>query len=201
MQSNKSYFLFVLLFVFNFSSYSQKNTNVEIQLQKRKNEIRVDVLKKSLNDRLELNYERFLNTKFSVGISTTFLEGKFVKNDFKNLIATKYINEYQIVPFFRYSFSHKNYQSNWYAEAFSSINGGYYKNLERIEENSIAFYDEVQKKYTNIGLGASIGYKFYIIKRIAVDMHFGAGGQLNNQTNQVPDGITRIGLDVGYRFY
>lgn len=200
MKFNNTYFIFVLLFFFNLFSYSQKNTIEDIQLQNRKNEIRVDVLKKSINDRLELNYERFLNNKFSIGLSTTFLEGKFVKNDFKNLIATKYINEYQIVPFFRYLFSHKNYLSNWYAEAFSSINGGYYKKFERIEENSIAFYDEAQKKYTNIGLGASIGYKFYNIKRIAVDMHFGAGGQLNNQTNQVPDGITRIGIDVGYRF-
>lgn len=190
------YFAFLL---FSLIGNSQTDKSLYIKNLSRKNEIRIDVSKIVENQRLGLSYERFLNKRFSVGISTLFFEDNTRIDDYKNKIRVKSINEYQIIPYTRYSFM-RNYKSNWYGELFYSINGGKYKRFERLTDGTIGYYQESQKRYNDIALGASVGLKIYIKKRFAIDLHFGLAGNIDNAVNETPEVITRFGINFGYRF-
>ena len=190
----KKILLLSILFFTSFA-FSQENDSTQNILLNKKNEVRFNVTKVLISNRLEVSYERFLNKKFSVGLSLLFLEGNI--DDFSPIYyddSTR--NNYQIIPYVRYSFS-KNTRRHWYAEIFSSINSGEYKTIDRLFDGTYGYYGIVEKKYTNVALGSAIGYKFYIKKRFVVDLHFGLAPNLLNQTNEV---ITRIGGNIGYRF-
>lgn len=196
----KKILLLSILFITSLA-FSQQNDSIRNTTLNKKNEIRIDILKLLENSRLHLSYERFLNKKKSVGLSVLLLNGKaaefspFYCNDCDNNTKT---NSYQIIPYVRYSFS-KNVKRFWYGEIFSSLNSGSYKSTDRLFDGTYGYYDKVEKKYTNVALGSSIGYKFYIKKRFVVDLHFGLAPNLLSNTNS-PEVITRIGGNIGYRF-
>ena len=196
----KKIFLLSILFITSFA-FSQKSDVIQNIYLNKKNEVRVNLTKVFISKRLEISYERFLNKKFSTGLSILFLEGNTADfspiycNDCDNYTKT---NNYQFIPYVRYSFS-KNTKRNWYGEIFSSINSGKYKTIDRLFDGTYGYYDKVEKKYTNVALGSSIGYKFYIKKRFVVDLHFGLAPNLLSP-NYGPDVVTRIGGNIGYRF-
>ena len=193
--------LLLSILIFTSLAFSQENDSIKNTLLNKKNEVRFNITKLLVSKRLEISYERFLNKKFSTGLSILFLEGNIAEfstiycDDCDNYTKT---NNYQVIPYVRYSFS-KNTKRNWYWEIFSSINSGKYKTIDRLFDGTYGYYDKVEKKYTNVALGSSIGYKFYIKKRFVVDLHFGLAPNLLSP-NYGPDVVTRIGGNVGYRF-
>ncbi len=80
------YYIFSLNFI-----YSQEAAKIAVV---QKNEIRFNIAKFALNNIIELSYERFLNDKFSVGLSSVFLESKYDKENYKISALTEYVNEY-----------------------------------------------------------------------------------------------------------
>lgn len=190
------YSYIVILFVFG-NLFSQNKASLD---SIHKNEIRVNVLK-FVTNRIEITYERFLTDIFSVGVTSISQEDKFRKSRYEKTAKMEFINEFQINPFFRYSESN-NKTDNIYVEAFSSINGGRYKTLQRSVDQSYAYYSVVEKEYLKLALGASIGCKFYIYKRIAVDTYIGVAGNLKkkNSISDIPEAIARIGINFGYKF-
>ena len=196
----KKIFLLSILFITSFA-FSQKNDSIQNIYLNKKNEVRVNLTKVLISKRIEISYERFLNKKISTGLSILFLKENIVEflpfycNDCENYAKT---NDYQVIPYIRYSFS-KNTKRNWYWEIFSSINSGKYKTVDRLFDGTYGYYDKVEKQYTNVALGSSIGYKFYIKKKFVVDLHFGLAPNLLSP-NYGPDVVTRIGGNVGYRF-
>ena len=193
--------LLLSILIFTSLAFSQENDSIKNTLLNKKNEVRVNITKLLVSKRLEFSYERFLSKKISTGLSILFLEGNIAEfspiycDDCDNYTKT---NNYQVIPYVRYSFS-KNTRRNWYGEIFSSINSGKYKTIDRLFDGTYGYYDKVEKKYTNVALGSSIGYKFYIKKRFVVDLHFGLAPNLLSP-NYGPDVVTRIGGNVGYRF-
>ena len=192
--------LLLSILIFTSLAFSQENDSIKNTLLNKKNEVRVNITKLLVSKRLEFSYERFLSKKISTGLSILFLEGNIAEfspiycDDCDNYTKT---NNYQVIPYVRYSFS-KNTRRNWYGEIFASINSGKYKTIDRLFDGTYGYYDKVEKKYTNVALGSSIGYKFYIKKRFVVDLHFGLAPNLLSP-NYGPD-VTRIGGNVGYRF-
>lgn len=54
-------------------------------------------------------------------------------------------------------------------------------------------------KYTDVALGGSVGYKMYFNESIAMEVLVGYGYNLTN-TEKSPDKISRVGINIGYRF-
>ena len=61
------------------------------------------------------------------------------------------------------------------------------------------YYTTQKSKYTDFGLGGSLGYKMYFHKSIALEFIVGFGSNLTNR-DKSPDVISRVGLNLGYRF-
>jgi hypothetical protein len=182
-----------ILLLFSITLQAQKNENEVPSILNRKNEIRLDFGKLLISSRLQLTYEHFLNKDFSVGMSAMLLNKDENRNDY----LFNGTRKYQIEPFVRYSLS-KNIKSLFYTELFSSINGGTVTEIKRLIDNNYGYYDKVNQKYTDLALGASIGYKVYITQRIPINFNMGLGINLLNSMS--PDVIPRVGLSTGYRF-
>lgn len=193
----KNIFFILLIFV-NISIFSQEVEAIN-SVQLKKHEFRIDPLKLIINRRLNITYEFFLTKKISFGLSGTFLTDP---NKLENYREDKdynilFLNKYQIIPNIRYSYGILN-NSLFYIEFFSSINGGDYRNLVRIDEQNSAYYDVVDKKYTNTALGGSLGWKIYLKSGFNIDTFVGVGGNL--ASNKGARTISRVGINLGYRF-
>ncbi len=167
------------------------------KLTHRKNEVRVDVLSMVAFSKLNLTYERFLNRSFSIGLSGNYADSKKVNDDFDSGNRNT-IPKYEITPFIRYNLS-KGYSSFYFAEIFASANGGDFRETVRLTDNNIGYYTIQKTKYSDVALGAGVGYKFYIKERIGIEFLVGFGSNLTNKKKS-PDVLSRVGLSVGYRF-
>ena len=98
----------------------------------------------------------------------------------------------------RYALS-KSKSRYYFAEIFGSYNGGDFKEIVRLTDNDIDYYTIKKSKYTDIGLGGSLGYKMYFKDSIALEFIVGFGSNLTNR-DKSPDVISRVGLNLGYRF-
>jgi hypothetical protein len=184
---------YTILLLFSITFQAQKIKNDVPSILNRKNEIRIDFGKFLISSRLQLTYEHFLNKDFSVGMSAMLLNEDENKSDY----LFNGTRKYQLEPFVRYSLS-KNIKSLFYTELFSSVNGGTVTEIKRLIENNYGYYDKVNQKYTDLELGASIGYKVYITQRIPINFNMGLGINLFNSKS--PNVIPRVGLSTGYRF-
>jgi hypothetical protein len=126
------------------------------------------------------------------------------KNEFRvdllsAVVYTKASISYE--RFFGKDFALSKSKSRYYfAEIFGSYNGGDYKEIIRIGDMAMPDYYTTQKsKYTDIGLGGSLGYKMYFHESIALEFIVGFGSNLTNR-DKSPDVISRVGLNLGYRF-
>ena len=177
--------IFCLFLLFSLASQAQENT----VLAAKKNEFRVDVLSAIIYTKASLSYERFFGKDFSTGFNVNFSNSNKLNEDFDN----GYRNN------LRYALS-KSKSRYYFAEVFGSYNGGDFKEIIRISGMALPdYYTTKKSKYTDFGIGASLGYKMYFHDSIALEFIIGFGQNLTNR-DKSPDVISRVGLNLGYRF-
>ena len=189
------FYLIILCITFTVSS--QENDTIKKSVFNKKHELRIDPVKFAIHGRLGLSYEYFYNKRISFGISTTLLTDQYKLEQYQDNNNLLFINNYQIIPFSRFSFALFK-SSLFYIEGFSSINGGKQKRIERLNHGQYAYYDIVEKKYINVAFGGSLGYKWYFLKAFSLDINAGFGQNTKSETGAI--GISRFGLNLGYRF-
>ncbi|MQP52289.1 MULTISPECIES: hypothetical protein [unclassified Flavobacterium] len=188
-----------VIFCLFLSSISFSQTNLDTiasPILTKKNEVKLDVLNLISNGRLGITYERFLNNDFSVGITGMFLNKSSKKDNFST-DDTRTLIDYQIIPYVRYALS-KSAVNLYYLEAFTSINGGQYKELVTLNNGVADYVVTSVKEYNDLAIGASAGYKFYIKESFVVDITIGMGKNLFHAES--PKDISRLGINLGYRF-
>ncbi|MDP5001880.1 MAG: hypothetical protein NWQ14_07250 [Flavobacterium sp.] len=188
-----------VLFCLLLSAVSFSQTNLDTiasPILAKKNEVKLDVLNLISNGRLGITYERFLNNDFSVGITGMFLNKSSKKDNFLT-DNTRTLIDYQIIPYVRYALS-KSAVNLYYLEAFTSINGGQYKELVTLNNGVADYVVTSVKDYNDLAIGASAGYKFYIKESFVVDITIGMGKNLFHAES--PKDISRLGINLGYRF-
>ena len=173
---------------------AQENT----VLASKKNELRVDVLSAIIYTKASLSYERFFGKDFSTGFNVNFSNSNKLNDDFDNGYRNN-VPKFEFNPYLRYALS-KSKSRYYFAELFGSYNGGDFKEIIRlVDENNNGYYTTKKSKYTDFGLGASLGYKMYFHNSIALEFIVGFGQNLTNR-DKSPDVISRVGLNLGYRF-
>ena len=184
-----------ILFLFSiFLASAQDNQSFDLG----KNEVKFDVFSLVAFGKVHVSYERFLSDDFSVGVSGNFNQTTSREEDFE-LGKNRTLEDYQIIPFVRYSLS-KSQIRYYFVEVFVSANQGKYRELERlVDENNNGYYEAIQKDYSDFAIGGAIGHKFYIKEKLGIDIFVGMGKNLFS-SDESPDYISRVGINVGYRF-
>ncbi|TBX68381.1 DUF3575 domain-containing protein [Flavobacterium silvisoli] len=186
--------LFSLVLLFSLLSQAQQNSVIA----GKKNEFRADVLSAVVYSKASLSYERFFDGDFSTGFNINFSNSSKLNDDFDNGYRNN-LPKFEFNPYVRYALS-KSKSRYYFAELFGSYNGGDYKEIIRLEdENGIGYYTTQKTKYTDFALGGSLGYKMYFKDSIALEFLVGFGSNLTNKAKS-PDVISRVGLNLGYRF-
>ncbi|WP_298223210.1 DUF3575 domain-containing protein [Flavobacterium sp.] len=166
-------------------------------LLSKRNEVRVDVLALATS-RLNITYERFLNKNFSVGVSGIYSNNKKNKDDFDEG-NVDFFSKYELIPFVRYNLS-QGARSFYFAEIFADANGGDFREIVLLSDATNNNYYAIEKsKYNDLGLGAAVGYKYYIKDQFGIEFLVGFGSNLFNK-DKSPDILSRVGLGVSYRF-
>lgn len=187
-----------LLLLFLLFSLSMQAQDSEKAIAAKKNEFRFDVLSLITTSKISVSYERFVGNDFSVGFNTNFSNSNKLNNDFDNGYRNN-VPKFEFNPYVRLALS-KSKSRYYFAEIFGSYNGGDFKEIIRlVDENNIGYYTTLKSKYTDFGLGGSLGYKMYFNQKIALEFIVGFGKNLTN-TKKSPDVISRVGLNLGYRF-
>lgn len=188
--------LFSLFLLFSLASQAQEN-NVNTVLAGKKNEVRVDVLSAIVYQKASLSYERFFGD-WSTGFNVNFSNSNKLNDDFDNGYRNN-VPKFEVNPYVRYALS-KSKSRYYFAEVFGSYNGGDYKEIIRVGGMAMPDYYTTKKStYTDFGLGGSLGYKMYFKDSIALEFIVGFGSNLTNR-DKSPDVISRVGLNLGYRF-
>jgi len=170
----------------------------ESPMANKKNEFRVDVLSAIAYGKTSFSYERFLKKDFSIGVNVNFSNNSKIEDEFNDGFRNN-LPKYEINPYLRYALS-KSKSRYYFAEIFASANGGDFKEIIRTNDGTSNGYYIIEKsKYTDIGLGGSLGYKMYIKQAWAIEFLVGFGKNLTN-TAKSPDVISRVGINLGYRF-
>ncbi len=193
-----SYLLGLFLSVSAFAQTNDKYSNDSIvsPILAKKNEVKVDVLNFIAYGKLGISYERFLNSDYSIGLTGVMFNKKSKTDNFLT-DDTRTKIDYQIIPYVRYALS-KSATNLYYIEAFANVNGGEYKELTTLN-NGVADYIVVTKNsYNDLALGGAVGYKFYIKESFLIDLTVGIGKNLFH--NDSPSTVSRIGINLGYRF-
>jgi hypothetical protein len=189
------FFLFTLLI--SFSVLAQESTAVATFDNAKPNELKLN-LALTIAGIPEISYERILSDETSAGISMRFS-------------ADDQINEkFSISPYFRFFFGKKQNASGFFLEGFGVFSS--YKATELVYNqyptNNINFpfstsYTPVTEKYSNVGLGFSIGGKWVTKRGFIFEIFTGAARNLTNSSLNSFYGtqITgRGGITAGYRF-
>jgi hypothetical protein len=185
--------LFSLFLLISLASQAQENT----VLSNKKNEFRVDLLSAVVYTKASISYECFFGKDFSTGINVNFSNSNKLNEDFDNGYRNN-VPKFEFNPYLRYALS-KSKSRYYFAEIFGSYNGGDFKEIVRLTDNDIDYYTIKKSKYTDFGLGGSLGYKMYFKDSIALEFIVGFGSNLTNR-DKSPDVISRVGLNLGYRF-
>lgn len=186
--------LLYFLVLLPLASQAQENS----VLTGKKNEFRLDVLSAIVYKKASLSYERFLGNDFSTGFNINYSNSNKLNDDFDNGYRNN-LPKFEFNPYVRYALS-KSKSRYYFAEIFGSYNGGDYKEIIRISGMAMPdYYTTKKSKYTDFGLGGSLGYKMYFKDSIALEFIVGFGSNLTNRKKS-PDVISRVGLNLGYRF-
>ena len=188
----------LLLLLLGTQWINAQDTIPKSALLNKKNEVRVDVLSLVAFSKINLTYERFLSSGFSVGISGSSSNSKKVNDDFDEGTRNTF-PKYEITPFVRYNLS-QGARSFYFAEIFACANGGDFRETVLLTDASNNDYYVIQKSsYSDVALGAGVGYKYYIKDAFGIEFLVGFGSNLFNK-DESPDIISRVGLGVSYRF-
>jgi hypothetical protein len=186
----------LLCFLFFFSLFSQAQENTSIT--QKKNEFRVDALAIILSNKASISYEYFFEGYLSTGINVNFSNSSKLTHDFENGYRNN-LPKIELNPYIRYALS-RSRTSYYFAEAFGSYNSGDYKEIIRlVGTDGNAYYTTQKSKYSDIALGGGLGYKMYFKNSIALELLVGFGSNLTNKAKS-PDVISRVGINLGYRF-
>lgn len=194
--------IFLLCFQFmnaqESDSKSTKQTETKSALATKKNEVRIDVMSLIAFSRFNLTYERFLNKGFSIGLSGSYSNSKKINDDF-DAGNRNTMPKYEVIPFVRYNLS-QGAASFYFAEVFVDANGGDFRETVLLTDAANNDYYAIQKStYSDVALGAGVGYKFYIKDTFGVEFLVGFGANLLNK-DKSPDIMSRVGLGASYRF-
>lgn len=186
----------LLLFLIQYS-FAQQSTEGS-PLYNKKNEIRTDLLATAFT-RFNLTYERFISPRFSLGVTGIYANSKRLQDDFDEGNIDSF-TQYEVIPFVRYNLS-KGQRSFYFAEIFTDINGGEYREIKLLTNttNNSYYYAIEKSRFTDLALGASVGYKYYIQDQFGIEFLVGFGENLFNADKSL-DIMSRVGLSVGYRF-
>jgi hypothetical protein len=188
----------IMLFLLASFAINAQETKLTDKPIDKKNEFRIDVLSAIAYGKIGLSYERFLAHDFSVGINANFSNSSKIEDEFNDGFRNN-LPKYEFNPYVRYALS-KSKSRYYFAEIFASANGGDYKEIIRTtDSNGNGYYTIQQSKYSDVGLGGSLGYKMYIKEAWAIEFLVGFGSNLTNREKS-PDVISRVGLNLGYRF-
>lgn len=186
----------ILFLSFQFMN-AQEAGNKSVLAAKR-NEFRIDLLSLGMFSKMNLTYERFLNDRFSAGLSGSYTNSAKVNEDFDNGNRNN-SPKYEVTPFVRYNLS-KGASSFYFAEIFVAANGGDFRETVLLtDENNNSYYTIQKTKYSDVAIGAGLGYKFYIKDRFGLELLVGFGSNLFNKEKS-PDILSRVGLGFSYRF-
>ena len=187
----------LFLFLLTTQCIQAQDSIPKSPLLNKRNEIRVDVLALALA-RPNITLERFFSKSFSAGVSGIYSNTKKVKDDFDEGNINAY-SKYEIIPFVRYNLS-QGARSFYFAEVFANANGGDFREIVLLTDASNNHYYAIKKSnYTDLGIGAAVGYKYYIKDQIGIELLVGFGTNLFNK-DKSPDILSRVGLGVSYRF-
>jgi hypothetical protein len=133
-----------------------------------------------------------------VGVTGSYSNSKKINDDFDKGNRNSF-PKYEITPFVRYNLS-KGTSSFYFAEVFADVNGGDFRETVLLtDENNNNYYTIQKSSYSDVALGASVGYKFYIKNHFGIEFLVGFGSNLFNK-DKSPDVVSRVGLGVSYRF-
>jgi hypothetical protein len=190
-------FLAAVLFFQLTSAQDSTATEKAKPFEFKKNEIKFDVVSLIAMSKVHISYERFLNNDFSVGVSGVLNTSNKNEEDFNNGF-NETLPQYEVNPFVRYSLS-KSAVSYYFVEAFVSVNGGKYRELQRFTEGGYGYWDVVEDNYTAMALGGAVGYKLYIKEKFGIELFVGVGRNIINM-DVSPTYVQRVGANFGYRF-
>jgi hypothetical protein len=186
----------LFLFLISFQLIQAQDTIPKSILLQKKNEIRVDILAVAFS-RLNVTYERFINRKISVGISGIFSNSKEAKDDFDEGNINSF-TKYELIPFARYNLS-QGQRSFYFAEVFANLNGGEFREIALLTDAVSSYYTVAKSNYSDLGMGAAVGYKYYIKDQFGIELLVGFGSNLFNKEKS-PDILSRVGFSTSYRF-
>lgn len=187
----------ILLLLLGSQWIHAQDTIPKSPLLNKRNEVRVDVLALTMS-RLNITYERFINKNFSVGLSGVYSDNKKNKEDFDEGNVNSF-TKYEVIPFVRYNLSQGS-RSFYFAEIFADANGGDFRDIVLLTDAANNNYYAIQKsRYSDVGLGAAVGFKYYIKDQFGIEFLVGFGSNLFNK-DKSPDVLSRVGLGVSYRF-
>jgi hypothetical protein len=190
--------LFIILISVQLAHAQKATDSMKIDIMNRRNEVRVDLLSLIGQSKLNLSYERFLNRDFSVGMSFGYSSNNKIDEDFDRGYRNT-APKYEVVPYVRYNLS-KSLLHFYFAEIFVSANGGDFKEIVRLTDQSgNGYYITEKSKYSDFGIGGGLGYKTYIKQKFPIEVMVGFGSNLFNR-DKSPDTLSRVGLSLGYRF-
>lgn len=191
----------ILLAFISLSSYAQSNENTSADtivspILSKKNEIKVDVLNLAAFGKLGISYEYFIDKDFSVGITGMFFNKKSKTDDFLT-DDTRTLIDYQLIEYMRYALS-KSATNLYYIEGFVNVNGGEYKELTTRNNGTADYVLVTRNNYNDVAIGGAVGYKLYFKEGFVLDLTVGIGKNLFQENS--PSTVTRLGINLGYRF-
>lgn len=191
----------ILLAFISLSSYAQSNENTSADtivspILSKKNEIKVDVLNLAAFGKLGISYEYFIDKDFSVGITGMFFNKKSKTDDFLTY-DTRTLIDYQLIEYVRYALS-KSATNLYYIEGFVNVNGGEYKELTTRNNGTADYVLVTRNNYNDVAIGGAVGYKLYFKEGFVLDLTVGIGKNLFQENS--PSTVTRLGINLGYRF-
>jgi len=189
--------IFIALLFTQLMNGQEVRDSVKTDIMNQKNEVRVDLLSLIAQSKFNISYERFLGSKFSVGVSLGYIKSDKISDDFDGGYRNS-LPQYEVNPFVRYKLS-KSLLHFYFAEVFLSANGGEFKEIVRETNGTTAFYTTEKSKYSDFGIGAGLGYKAYINQKFPIEVMVGFGTNLFNK-DKSPDVLSRVGVSFGYRF-
>ncbi len=178
-------FLFVvMLFVFFTVKSQNQNDTIRNSIEK-KNEIKLNVYFTALG-LFEATYERNLNKKSSMGITSLYAFSKKKDEDTNFLIS----------PFYRRYFG-KKYASGFFIEGFGALGSTDGKQLTDVNGNITL---NEGSDVIDLSLGLSFGCKWITKSGIVFEVLVGMGGNLFNADKTDHNIVNRRALSIGYRF-
>ncbi len=176
----------ILSIVMLFSAFltnAQNETNEN--LYEKNNEITFNALG-LVNGTIQGTYERHLNKKSSLGITSVYVFSNDINDDLN----------YSVSPYYRRYFG-KKYAAGFFVEGFGMLTSIDGKKIYNSEDHS-TFTENPD--VTDFALGAGLGWKWVSKGGFLIEANIGYGALLFNANKTDHNIVNKIMLNVGYRF-